>query len=113
MPETGQSWQRAFPAEAEQARAARTWARMRTAQKDTAQIAGELFVALLATRPSKITMTLSTAGARARITASGDRLLPLHALREPGRAIVAGLSTCHGTSPDDRGLWAEIPWEAP
>ncbi|MFJ1581798.1 hypothetical protein ACIOC1_00475 [Streptomyces sp. NPDC088197] len=113
MPETGQSWQRAFLAEAEQARVARRWISARTSHPDAHQIAGELFIAVLATRPGKVLMTLSTAGARARITASGDRPLPLHSLHGPGRSIIRGLAEHHGTAPDDCGLWAELPWEKP
>jgi hypothetical protein len=114
MPETdGQSWQRAFPAEASQARTARAWVSTRTGHEDAAQITGELFLAVLAVHPSKVQVTVSTAGTRSRITASGDRPLPLHCLHGAGRTIIRALATRQGTAVDGCGLWAELPWEAP
>jgi hypothetical protein len=115
MPETvGQSWQRAFPAEAAQVRAARAWVRTHTRHEDAEQITAELFLAALAGRPAAaVSMTFSTAGARSRIVAGGDRPLPLHALRGAGRSIIAGLATAYGSTVDDCGVWAELPWEAP
>lgn len=113
MPQSGQSWQRAFPAEALQARAARAWVRTHTAHEDAAQIVGELFVAVLAVHPSKVLMTISTSGPRMRVTAAGDRPLPLHCLQGPGRAILGALASLHGSSPDDCGVWAELPLERP
>jgi hypothetical protein len=113
MPETvGQSWQRAFPADAIQSRAARAWASTHTGHPDAAQLAGELFLAVLATHPASVQMTVSTAGPRCRILAGADRRLPLHAIRGAGSAIVAALSVAHGTTVDDCGVWAELPWEA-
>ena len=113
MPETvGQSWQRAFPAEAIQAHAARAWVRAHTTHPDAAQITGELFLAVLVARPGHVQMTLSTAGPRSRILAGADRPLPLHAIRGAGRAIVAALAIAHGTTVDDCAVWAELPWEA-
>lgn len=112
MPESGQSWQRHFPADAAQGHTVRAWVRSHTAHEDAGQITGELFVAVLAGHPSKIEMTFSTAGARSRITAAGDDPLPLHSLHGPGWPIVAALATDHGRTVDDRGVWAELPWEA-
>lgn len=113
MPETvGQSWQQAFPAEAAQARAARAWVHTHTGHADAQQVAGELFLAALAAHPAAVQMTVSTAGPRTRIVASADRPLPLHAIRGPGRSIVAALAVVHGSSVDDCGVWAELPWEA-
>jgi hypothetical protein len=113
MPESGQSWQRTFPAEAQQARAARAWVHAHIAHEDAAQIVGELFVAVLAVHPSKVLMTISTSGPRMRLTAAGDRTLPLHSLQGPGRSILGALAPLHGSSPDDRGVWAELPLERP
>lgn len=113
MPEYGQSWQRAFPAEASQAHAARLWVRTHTSHEDAAQIVGELFVAVLTVSPSKVQMTVSTSGARSRITASGDRPLSVQSLYGAGRRIIAELATDRGTSVDGCGLWAELPWVAP
>lgn len=110
MPETvGRSWQRAIPAEPAQAAAVRAWAHERTGHPDAQQLAGELFIAVLVTMPQAVTMTVSTAGRRARITASGTRPLPLHALHGPGRRIIAHLSAVHGVTPDGAGIWAELP----
>lgn len=113
MPETvGQSWQRAFPAEAVQAAAARAWVRTHARHQDAESIAGELFLAALAVRPAAVSMTVSTAGPRVRILAAADRPLPLHALHGPGRVILAALAASHGVTVDDCGVWAELPWEA-
>jgi len=114
MPETdGQSWQRAFPAEASQAHAARAWVSIRTGHEDAAQITGELFLAVLAVHPSKVQVTVSTAGTRSRITASGDRPLPPRSLHGIGRTVIRGLAVRHGTAVDDCGLWAELPRKTP
>jgi hypothetical protein len=113
MPESGQSWQRAFPAEAAQARAARAWIAAHTRHVDAPLVCGELFLAALSVQPAAVHMTLSSAGARSRITAGADKPLPLRALHGPGRVIVAALSTRHGVTVDDCGVWAELPWEAP
>lgn len=112
MPETvGQSWQRAFPAEAAQARDARAWVTKHSAHEFTRQLAGELFLAVLQSRPARMQMTVSTAGPRVRITSASDHPLPMHALHGPGRRIIQALATLHGVTPDDCGLWAELPWE--
>lgn len=112
MPETvGQSWQRAFPAEAAQAHAAREWVSTHTGHPDARQIVGELYLAVLAVHPAAVQMTLSTAGPRTRIVAGADRPLPLHAIRGAGHSIIAALATAHGTTMDDCGVWAELPWE--
>lgn len=109
---TGTSWQRAFPAAPIQAHAARNWAAMHAVHPDARQVAGELYLAVLAAHPSVVQMTVSTAGPRRRITASGTWPLAMHSLRGPGQSIIRGLSTAHGVTVDDRGLWAELTWEA-
>lgn len=112
MPEVvGQSWQRAFPAAAIEARAARAWVITHTRHEDAPQIAGELFLAVLAGRACDVQMTVSTAGPRVRVAAAGDRPLPLHVLQGPGRTIIAALAALHGVTQDYCGLWAELPWE--
>ncbi|MEV8626503.1 hypothetical protein [Streptomyces sp. NPDC051079] len=52
-----------------------------------------------------VEVTLSTAGLRVRISATGaaDRAPVLTAV---GQSIVAGLAVQFGITPDDRGLWA-------
>lgn len=111
MPETGTSWHRAWPAEAVQARAARDWAAQHAVHPDARQIAGELFLAVLASHPTAVQITVSTAGTRRRITAASTRPLALHSLHGTGRTIIRALAAVHGVTPDDCGLWAELPWE--
>lgn len=111
MPESGQSWQRRFPADAAQAQAVRTWVGSHVTHEDAPLLATELFVAVLTTRPPGIQMTASTAGPRIRIAATGTEVLPLHSVRGAGLSIIRGFSTCHGTTPDDHGLWAEVTQE--
>lgn len=111
MGETGQSWQRRFEALPEQAAAARRWTRARVELHDAEQIVGELFIALLGTVPDAITLTLSTAGTRVRITATGPVELPVSRTHGPGRHIVRALSRVSGITPDGRGLWAQLTTE--
>jgi hypothetical protein len=114
MPETsgttGTSWQRAFPATAADARGARNWAAMHAVHPDARQVAGELFLAALSARPGIVQMTVSTAGPRRRITASGSWPLAMHGLRGPGQSIIRGLSTAYGLTVDECGLWADLTW---
>lgn len=116
MPDTstsaGTSWQRAFPGNSLSAREARGWAAMHAVHPDARQVAGELYLAVLASHPSLVQMTVSTAGPRRRITATGTWPLAMRDVRGAGRAIIRALSTAHGITPDDRGLWAELTWEA-
>jgi hypothetical protein len=112
MPETtGTSWQQAFRAEPEQAHAARVWAAAHAVHPDARQVAQELFLAVLAAHPSLVQMTVSTAGPRRRITASGTWPLAMRSLRGPGQSIIRGLSTAYGLTVDECGLWAELTWE--
>ena len=115
MPEpsisAGTSWQRAFPAEPLRAREARAWAAMHAVHPDARQVAGELFLAVLGAHSTRVQMTVSTAGPRRRITASGSWPLALRDLRGAGQSIIRGLSTTYGLTVDDCGLWAELTWE--
>lgn len=113
MPDTGQSWQQHFTAQTAAARSVRAWVATRITHADASLLAGELFNAVLATRPDTIRMTVSTAGFRARITASGPVPLPLHALRGAGAHIIRALAHSCGTAPDDCGIWAELIQEQP
>ncbi len=108
MPETGHSWCRAFEAVPASAPAVRRWTRDRTTRVDAPAIAHELFAAVLTTEPDAVEMTLSTAGARARITAHGARGPLVWLVDEPGRRIVAALSRQSGFTHDARGLWADL-----
>ncbi|WP_127354329.1 hypothetical protein [Actinacidiphila soli] len=65
----------------------------------------------MATQPGKVTVTVSTAGIRARIAATGDHDMSCLSIHSPGGGIVRALATLYGTAPDDRGLWAEVNLE--
>lgn len=111
MPETGQSgqsWQRAFKGLPEEARSVRQWTAARAEHPSAAQVAHELFVAVLGAAPDLVELTLSTAGERVRITATGPDPLPLRHTHGPGRRIITGMSALSGTTSDARGLWAQL-----
>ncbi|MFH8530445.1 hypothetical protein ACH4GE_18745 [Streptomyces tendae] len=111
MPETGQSWQRTFKGLPDQARAARKWGRERVEHADVEQVLGELFAAVLGSAPDLITVTVSTAGDRLRLTAVGPEDLPARHTHGPGRRIIAALSARSGVTPDGCGLWAQLTTE--
>lgn len=111
MPETGQSWQRRFAAQADQAGEVRAWVGKRLLHEDAQVLANELFIAVMAARTGSVQMTISTADTRARITATGDDPLPIASAHGPGLSILRGLATVHGMTPDERGLWAEVTQE--
>jgi len=108
MSESGQTWQRAFKALPVEAAGVRAWTDTRTPHPDAPQIANELFVALLHSGADIIEMTLSTAGDRTRITASGHLPLRTRHSHGPGRRIVTGLAQSTGLTVDECGLWAQI-----
>ncbi|MDX2845231.1 hypothetical protein PV377_41035 [Streptomyces ipomoeae] len=111
MPETGTSWKRAFKGTPIEASEVRAWTRTRAPHPDAALIANELFAAILASGADLIEMTISTAGTRTRITATGPDPLPLRHSHGPGWRIVAGLAHITGITPDETGLWAQMPEE--
>lgn len=108
----GQSWQRAFKGLPEEARAVRQWTRGHLAHPAAEQVVNELFVAVLGTRPDIVTVVLSTADTRARITATGPTELPVRHTHGPGRRIITALSALSGVTPDHCGLWALLPKES-
>ena len=108
MHAAGQSWQRTFKALPEEARAARRWVRARVEHQDAEQIAAEMFAAVLGSGPDLITMTVSTAGSRVRLTAVGPEDLPVLQTHGPGRRIIAALSAHSGVTTDGCGLWAQL-----
>jgi hypothetical protein len=108
MSESGQTWQRAFKALSVEAAAVRTWIGTRTPHPDAPQIANELFVALLHSGTDTVEMTVSTAGDRTRITASGHHPLRTRHSHGPGRRIITGLAQSTGMTVDGCGLWAQI-----
>jgi hypothetical protein len=108
MPEAGHSWQKTFDATTEAARHARTWVASRLNHPDAEQLAAELFVSVLISRPAAIQMTVSTAGIRTRITASGGKPLPMLSVHGPASEVIRGLALLTGSTPDDCGLWVEI-----
>ncbi|MEU1366628.1 hypothetical protein ABZ454_10885 [Streptomyces sp. NPDC005803] len=75
---------------------------------DAAQVANELFLAVMATGTPTVEMTLSTAGTRSRITAAGSRELVLRHSHGPGFTIVSGWASMSGTCADGRGVWAQF-----
>lgn len=126
MSDAGDTWRLAYVATADQARSVRSWvvARLQEAAArqgavpepesvaDVALLAHELFIAVLATRPEKIQMTLSTSGTRARVYATGPVPLPMRS--RSGLGIVTGLAVARGSENDDRTIWAEgrIGWQS-
>ena len=108
MAETGKAWQRTFKGEPIAAKDIRTWTSIRATHPDAPQVANELFVALLHSGADVIEMTLSTAGPRLRITATGTGLLGLRHSHGPGWPIVSGLSRTSGVTTDEHGLWAQL-----
>jgi hypothetical protein len=120
MSSTGHTWRMPFAGNAEQARSVRVWVLARVCEHaadedlspgadqlaDVVLMAHELFVAVLATRPEKVTMTVSTDGPRVRIYATGPHPLPLRSRR--GTGLVQGLAVACGSQDEDRTVWAEI-----
>lgn len=108
MPESGQTWQKAFKAEPIEASHVRLWTAGRVTHPDAPLVAHELYVAVLGSGAPVVEMTLSTADTRIRITAEGPDPLPLLYSHGPGWAIVNGLATRTGLTTDECGLWAQI-----
>lgn len=108
MSESGHTWQLAFKGEAIEAAHVRRWATDRAPHPDAAAVAHELFVAVLSSGSPVVTMTLSTAGTRTRITAEGTDVLPMLSRRGPGHAIVTGLTARSGVTTTEQGLWAQL-----
>lgn len=108
MSEAGRTWRLAFKGHPSEAADVRAWTGKRSAHPDAPLVAHELFVAVLGSGADLIEMTLSTAGSRLRITATGPEPLPARHSHGPGWRIVDGLSRISGVTVDERGLWAEI-----
>lgn len=104
MPE----WKRQFKAHPIEASRVRAWTADLDALPDAPQVANELFVGVLGAGPDIVEMTLSAAGNRLRITATGDAPLSLRHSHGPGWRIVAGLSRSTGVTTDELGLWAQL-----
>lgn len=108
MSETGRTYGRPFKGHPSEAAEVRAWTRTRSPHPDAPTVANELFVAVLGAGPDIVEVTLSTAGARLRITAAGPEPLPVRHSHGPGWRIVSGLSRTNGVTTDERGLWAEL-----
>lgn len=106
MSETGSTWSRPFKGNPIEAASVRAWTTQRTPHPDAPTVANELFVAILASGADLIDMSLSTAGDRLRITATGPTHLPARHSHGPGWRIIAGLSRTTGVTSDEHGLWA-------
>ncbi|MFJ4926799.1 hypothetical protein [Streptomyces sp. NPDC088736] len=108
MSETGQTWQRSFKALPVEATGVRDWTHSRIPHPDAPLVAHELFVAVLHSGTDTVEVTLSTAGPRIRITATGTEALRSAQTHGPGWRLVAGLSQSTGITTDEHGLWAEM-----
>lgn len=108
MSETGSTWRRPFKGHAIEAAEVRTWTKSRTPHPDAPQVAHELFIAVLGSGADLIEVTLSTAGERLRITATGPSPLSLRHSHGPGWNIIAGLARTTGVTTDETGLWAQL-----
>ncbi|MGW4030732.1 hypothetical protein ACWEFL_15665 [Streptomyces sp. NPDC004838] len=97
-------------------RRVREWTRSHLAHEDAPLIATELFTAILGSGPDRhpdiVEMTISTAGPRVRISATGYHPLPVLQTHGPGALIIRGLSQASGTSDDLHSLWAQLTMEA-
>jgi len=102
------TWKRHFKAHPIEASEVRAWTASRATFVDAPQVANELFVAVLAAGADHVEVTLSAAGPRLRITATGPARLPLRHSHGPGWPIVAGLSRSTGVTTDEHGLWAQM-----
>jgi hypothetical protein len=111
MSEAGRTWRRPFKGHPSEAAAVRAWTTKRATHDDAAQVANELFVAVLDSGADIIDVTLSTAGSRLRITATGTEVLSVRHSHGPGWVIVAGLSRTTGVTDDEHGLWAQLDSE--
>jgi len=108
MPESGHTWRKAFKGEPIEAAHVRLWTRGRVKHPDAPPIANELYVAVLKAGADVITMTLSTAGSRIRITAEGAEPLPVTFSHGPGWILVNGLAHLSGITTDECGIWAQL-----
>ncbi|CAM5621481.1 hypothetical protein [Streptomyces aurantiogriseus] len=108
MSEAGTTYRRPFKGLAIEAAEVRAWTRLRTDHPDAPAVAHELFIAILASGADTIEVTLSTAGTRLRITATGPAPLPLRHSHGPGWRIIAELSRQTGVTTDECGLWAQM-----
>ncbi|WP_395576039.1 hypothetical protein [Streptomyces sp. BK79] len=108
MPESGHTWQKAFKGEPIEAPHVRLWVRGRVEHPDAPLVADELFVAVLGSGALVVEMTLSTAGARIRITAQGPDPLPLIHSHGPGWSILTALCHRAGLTTDESGLWGQL-----
>ncbi|MFD9823146.1 hypothetical protein [Streptomyces violascens] len=106
MPESGHTWRKAFTGIPEEARNVRAWTAGHLAHPDAPLIAHELFVAVLGAGPDHIEITVSTAGRRIRIAATGFLPLPFLQAHGPGAILISQLSRSSGVSEDCQTVWA-------
>ncbi|MFI6084116.1 hypothetical protein ACIBBB_24575 [Streptomyces sp. NPDC051217] len=115
MSESGHTWRLVFKGHPAEAARVRQWTRGRLTHRDAPAIANELFVAILgsspARRPNAVEITISTAGRRARISASGAHPLPMLQVHGPGVLIIDRLSQSYGATADGYGVWARLVQE--
>ncbi|WP_283516440.1 hypothetical protein [Streptomyces sp. H27-C3] len=108
MSESGHTWRKVFMALPVEADRVRSWTAGHVAHEDAPLVANELFVAVLGNRPESIEMTISTAGPRMRITATGQAPLPILQVHGPGALVIKGLSRSSGITTCVCGLWAQL-----
>lgn len=108
MSETGSTYQRVFKGHPAEAVEVRTWTHQRAPHTDAPAVANELFIAVLGAGADLIEITISTAGSRLLLAATGPRTLPLRHSHGPGWRIIDGLSRITGVTTDGRGLWAQM-----
>lgn len=108
MPDSGQTWQKAFKGEPLEAAHVRLWTEGRVKHPDAPLVAHELYIAVLGSGAPVVGITLSTAGNRIRITAQGSEPLPNVNCHGPGWTLITGLCRLAGFTADECGLWAQL-----
>lgn len=108
MSETGRTYRLTFKGHPSEAAEVRAWTSKRTPHPDAPAVANELFVAILGAGADTIEVTLSTAGDRLRITATGPTALPARHSHGPGWRLISGLARATGVTTDETGLWAQL-----
>jgi hypothetical protein len=113
MPESGHTWCTAFKGMPAEAARVREWTNDHLTHEDAPLIANELFVAILGSNlerwPDIVEMTISTAGPRARISASSSHPLAVLQMHGPGALIIGKLAHSSGVSTNFHSLWAHLP----
>lgn len=105
---SGRTYGRPFKGLPIEAAEVRAWTRLHTDHPDAPTVANELFTAVLRSGADLVEVSLSTAGRRLEIMATGPAPLPLRHSHGTGWRIVAGLSRITGVTTNEHGLWAQM-----